>query len=86
MGYIVVAYLFIQWLPKQQTFWRVFLHLFLFTGIGITMEWIHITTHHMTHEKWWNYGWSYLANWFLYLTFYSFHRVFRLEKLSSQEK
>ncbi|WCK54027.1 hypothetical protein PP175_22350 [Aneurinibacillus sp. Ricciae_BoGa-3] len=84
--YIVVTYLFIQWLPERQTYCWLSLYILVFATIGITIEWIHVVTHHMTHEKWWNYGWSYLANFFLYMIFYYFHKVFQLEKLSIQGK
>jgi hypothetical protein len=83
--YIVVTYLFIQWLPKKKTFSCMFMYWFVWTGITITIEWIHIVTGHMEHYKWWNYGWSYLADWILFFLFYQFHKVFELKKLSANK-
>ncbi|WP_052947662.1 CBO0543 family protein [Aneurinibacillus tyrosinisolvens] len=82
--YFVVTYLFIQSLPKQHTFWRISLHLFIFANTGLIIEWLHVITNHMTHERWWNYGYSYFANVILYLMFYYFYKIFRLPKLNEK--
>lgn len=79
--YIVVTYLFIQWLPQCKTRASL-LYWFLWTSFAIAIEWIHIVTGHMEHHKWWNYGWSYACDWFLFWLFYQFHKIFRLKLLS----
>lgn len=81
--YMVVTYLFIQWLPKKQSGWIMFQYWFVWTGFAIGIEWIHLFTGHMEHHKWWNLGYSYLADWLLFWLFYWFHKIFRLEKLTS---
>ena len=48
--YIVVVFLFIQWLPTKRMLWNMVLYWFMWTAIAITIEWIHITTGHMHHH------------------------------------
>jgi PAS domain S-box-containing protein len=84
--YMVTIYLFIQWLPKQKTFSRMFFYWFLWSGFCLGIEWIHLFTNNMSHYKWWNLGWSYLFGWFLFWLFYQFHKIFRLEKLNYTEE
>jgi len=79
--FLVVTYLFIQWLPKNQTFWRMFRYWFIWTGFTITVEWIYVSTQHMEHSHGWTYLHSYLADWFLLWVFYKFHKRFRLSLL-----
>lgn len=74
--YIVVTYLFIQWLPKQQTFWNLFKYFFIWTTVAIGIEWIHVITGKMEYYKWWNMGCSYLSDWFLFWLFYKIHKLF----------
>lgn len=82
--YIVVPYLFIQWLPKRRTFWRLFFYWGLWTALTISIEWFHVVTNHMEHHSWWNYGWSYLSDWLLFTLFYFFHKLFKLKELSKR--
>jgi len=82
--YIVITYLFIQWLPKKRKFWNMLLYWFIWTGLAITIEWIHIATGHMHHHKW-TYIYSYGADWLLFWIFYKYHQIFKLEKLSRPE-
>jgi hypothetical protein len=79
--YIVVTYLFIQWLPKHQTIWRMFWYWFVWTAITIIVEFIHVETKHMVYHGW-HIWMSYVADWILFLIFYLFHKIFHLEKLS----
>ncbi|MFC4767481.1 CBO0543 family protein [Effusibacillus consociatus] len=72
--FLVIPYLFIQWLPKQQTFGNLFVYWFMWTGITTGIEWIYVTTNHMHYHKWWHIGYSYLADWFLFCLFYQFHK------------
>lgn len=80
--YTVTAYLFIQMLPNQHTFWNMLRYLFIWSSITITIEWVHVVTGHMRHLKWWTYLYSFIADWFLFWIFYKFHQVFELKKLS----
>jgi len=80
--YIVVTYLFIQWLPTKRKFWNMVLYWFMWTAVAITIEWIHIKTGHMDHHLWWSYWHSYVADWLLFFIFYKYHQIFQFEKLS----
>lgn len=80
--YIVVTYLFIQWLPKKQTCRELFKYIFIWSGIALALEWYHIHTGYMKYYQWWNMGWSYLADWFLFWVFYKFYKILNLYKLS----
>jgi hypothetical protein len=80
--FLVVTYLFIQWLPKRQTFWRMAAYWFIWTGAVISLEFFYNRTGRLVYHQWWNIWCSYLADWFLFALFYSYHRLFRFEKLS----
>jgi hypothetical protein len=84
--YVVVVYLFIQWLPKKQSFWNLFKYWFIWTAIAFVVEWIHIKTGHMSYYHWWDIGYSYLSDWVLFSLFYMFHKVFRLKLLSEGQE
>jgi len=79
--YIVITYLFIQWLPKQQTSWPMFKYIFLWTGISILIEYIHVVTDHMSFPTWWNMHWSYFADWILFWILFQYHKIFHLKTL-----
>lgn len=79
--YMVVTYLFIQWLPNNRTAWNMFRYWFSWTVFAIMVELIHIKTGHMTYHQWWNLGYSYLADWILFWVFYQFHKRFKLHLL-----
>lgn len=79
--YIVVVYLFIQWLPAKRSFRRMFVYFFFWTSVAFSLEWFHIYTGHMTYHLWWNMRWSYLADWILFLTFYFYYKIFRFERM-----
>lgn len=78
----VVVYLFIQWMPKQQSLLNMFAYWVLWTSFAISIEYIHIVTEHMEHLNGWSLWHSYVSDWILFYIFYKFHKVFRLEKLS----
>ncbi len=80
--YIVVTYLFIQWLPKERSFRSMFGYWFIWTGMSISLELIYHATNHLIYHQWWNSWWSYLADWILYWIFYEYHKIFNLKKLS----
>ncbi|WP_367759645.1 CBO0543 family protein [Ammoniphilus sp. 3BR4] len=77
--YVVVTYLFIQWLPKKETFWKMFGYWLIWTTIVIVIEWIYVQTGHMKHHSWWTFWHSYIADWFLFLFFYMYYKTFNLE-------
>jgi len=80
--YIVITYLFIQWLPRQKTFWPMAAYWFVWNGVASLIEYIEIKTGHMAYHLWWNIGWSYVADTLLYYIFYQYHKAFQLERLS----
>jgi hypothetical protein len=80
--YMVVTYLFIQWLPQKQTFFRMFSYCFAWTALAITIEYVHVITGHMAHYHGWSFWHSYVSDWILFLTFYEYHKVFHFERLS----
>jgi len=73
--YLVVTYLFIQWLPKKQIFFNLFRYFFIWTAITISIEWIHVSMGHLHYGLFWNMGWSYIADWILFGIFYCFYKI-----------
>lgn len=82
--YVVVTYLFIQWLPKNKTIWKMTGYWFIWTAIVIGIEWIYVKTGHMKHHNWWTFWHSYIADWLLFWLFYQYHKDFRLKKLNEE--
>jgi len=80
--YVVVTYLFIQWLPQERGFLEKFLYFFFWTLVSIFIEWFHLAVGKIEHHQWWNLWYSYLADWLLLWIFYKIHQVFRYERLS----
>lgn len=80
--YIVVTYLFIQWLPTKRPLVVMVLYWFAWTAFAIIVKFIHVKTGHMQHFNGWNYWYSYLADWLLYTIFYAYYKLFKLERLS----
>jgi len=80
--YIIVTYLFIQWLPQRQSFFNMFFYWFAWTTMSITIEHIHVITGHMAHYNSWTIWHSYIADWILFAIFYQYHKILELEKLS----
>lgn len=80
--FIIVTYLFIQWLPAKQTLGRMFWYWFIWTSITTSIEAIHVMSGHMHYHQWWSMWHSYFADWFLFWVFYKIHKVFRLEMLN----
>jgi hypothetical protein len=80
--YIVVTYLFIQWLPRKQSFFRMFSYWFAWTGFAIIIEFFQIKAGHMAHYHGWSLLYSYVFNWVLLRIFYQYHKILRLDKLS----
>lgn len=80
--YIVVTYLFIQWLPNKQSFFSMFSYWFAWTALTITIEYIHVVTGHMAYYHGWSFLNSYICDWILFWIFYQYHKIFKFEKLS----
>ncbi|HWR06150.1 CBO0543 family protein [Sporomusa sp.] len=80
--YIVVSYLFIQWLPKNPSVVRMLMYWFLWTAFAIAIEWVHVHMGYMTYDSGWRMEYSYIADWIIYWMLYKFHKVFELRKLS----
>lgn len=72
--YPVVTYLFLQTLPKKQSVFSIARHMFYWSILAISIEVIAIKTGNMNHHLWWNFGFSYLADWILFVIFYFHHR------------
>jgi hypothetical protein len=72
--YYVVTYLFLQTLPKNQTFLKVQLHIFYWTMLAILKESLALKLGYITHRIWWNLWWSFIADWVLFYIFYIHHK------------
>lgn len=81
--YIVAAYLFVQWLPNNQCFSRMFSYWFIWTAIALVIEWLHLKLGYMSYNLGWTLTISYFTNWIFFTVLYTIYRVFRLEKLDS---
>lgn len=82
--YPVVTYLFIQFLPANHTIKNMFAYWLLWTTIAVAIELIYISFGYIRYHQWWNTLHSYVADWFLYWLFYQYHKILKLEKLSSK--
>jgi hypothetical protein len=80
--YDVVTYLYLQWLPKTRRLLDLFTYIFPWTLFAVLIEYIHINTGHMAHHHGWTFWYSYVADWTLFLMFYTYHKIFHFEKLS----
>lgn len=80
--YIVTTYLFIQWLPKEHSFFCMFSYWFVWTALAIGIEYVHVITGHMAHYHGWTFWHSYVTNWILFGIYYQYHKILQLEKLS----
>lgn len=80
--YIVIPYLFIQWLPKELNLKNLLWYGLIWSVFALGIEWVYLFTKHMKYYKWWNLGFSFLADGFLFWVFYQFHKIFHLERLS----
>lgn len=82
--YIVVTYLFIQWLPQQRTPRNMLAYWLIWTVFAILIEHFYLVTGHTYYRQWWNPWYSYLADWFLFWLFYKFHKTFQFSRLSKK--
>lgn len=72
--YFVVTYLFLQTLPQKQTLSTLAKHIFPWTILALLLEWVAVNTGNMKYGLWWNLGFSYLADWLLFILFFSYYR------------
>ncbi|WP_059103429.1 CBO0543 family protein [Shouchella shacheensis] len=72
--YFIVIYFFLQSLPKRRTIRSVALHIFCWTLFAITLELFYLYIGFIEHGLWWNLGFSYAADWMLFLVFYFHHK------------
>ncbi|KGR79264.1 CBO0543 family protein [Ureibacillus sinduriensis] len=72
--YFVVIYLFLQSLPKKQTVISVIRHVFYWTLFSILLEILYLNIDFIRHGLWWNIGYSYIADWILFIIFYIHHK------------
>jgi hypothetical protein len=68
--YFVTVYLFLQTLPAKESFLSLAKHIFLWSLFTIALEFVFVVTKNMIYGFWWNIGYSYLADWFLFIIFY----------------
>ncbi len=73
--YPIVIYLYIQTLPrKKQSIVSMIRHILYWSLLALFLEWLAINTGYMEYKKWWNLGWSYLADWLLFFLFYCYFK------------
>ncbi len=72
--YFVVIYFFLQSLPKRQTVLLVTRHIFYWSIFSIFLELLFLYIGFIEHGLWWNIGFSYLADWILFIIFYIHHK------------
>ena len=72
--YFVVIYFFLQSLPKKQTVITVARHVFHWSLFVILFEMLYLYIGFIKHGLWWNLGFSYVADWFLFIIFYIHHK------------
>ncbi len=80
--YIVVTYLFIQWLPRNRSIKNMVPYWIIWTSVAISIEFIHIKTNHMIHKNGWTFMHSYIADWVLFYVFYKVYLLFKYDRLS----
>jgi hypothetical protein len=73
--YFVTVYLFIQTLPSKLTAFRILLHIFLWTILALTIEFLALETKSIIYGFWWKLRYSYIMDWILYLIFYFHHSL-----------
>ncbi len=82
--YLVITYLFIQWLPANRTILKLLTYWLIWTAVTISIEWIHLRTGHLEHHMWWTIWHSYVSDWILLFIFYQYHKIFQFERLSKK--
>jgi hypothetical protein len=83
--YPVVTYLFIQWLPNNRSEKNMFRYWLVWTTVALAIELFYVNSGYMRYHQWWTTWHSYAADWLLYWLFFEFHKILRLERLSSNK-
>jgi len=73
--YPVVTYLFLQKFPAKQALSKQFRYLLFWTTLAICIEFVYFIFGWMKHNHWWNHGWSYVADWLIFLVLLGFQRL-----------
>ena len=81
--YIVVPYFFIQFLPREKTLRKMVVYFFLWADFAIIYEYFHWYLLKIEYHLWWNIGYSYLSDWFLFWIFYKYYVMINLKRLSN---
>lgn len=82
--YIVVVYLFIQNLPKNQTAISMIKYIFFWSIFALCVEISVLKVEAMKYGLWWNLGCSYAADCILYLLFYEHYKFMQNIKNNHQ--
>lgn len=72
--YFVVIYFFLQLLPQKQTVLSVIRYIFYWSIFVISLEVFYLYIGFIKYGLWWNIGFSYIADWGLFISFY-FHYI-----------
>lgn len=81
--YILMPYLYIQWLPKNKTVKYMLVYIFLWAGFAIFFELVHWRLEKIIYHEWWNIGYSYISDWILFWIFYKYYSLTNLQKLGA---
>nr|WP_106779269.1 CBO0543 family protein [Lysinibacillus timonensis] len=72
--YFVTIYFFLQSIPKKQTVLSMTLHILNWSIFVIILELIYLYFGFIKYGLWWNIGFSYVADWILFIVFYFHHK------------
>lgn len=81
--YMVTTYLFIQWLPEKKTTAGITIYILSWSIFSILLEYLHLSLGYMQHLDWWNLGYSYVSDFFLFLIFFMYYELFHFKRLLS---
>lgn len=73
--YFVVPYLFLQTLPTGKNGSAIAKHIFLWSLLGLFLEWLAVRVGFMKYDLGWSLATSYLADWVLYYIFYRHYKL-----------
>jgi hypothetical protein len=82
--YPVVTYLFIQFIPSGRTVKTMLTYWLICTSFAVSIELTYAYFGYIRYHQWWNTWHSYVADWFLYWLFYQYHKILKLDRLSSK--
>lgn len=73
--YFVVTYLFLQTIPKKETFISVTVHILYWSLLALVIEIIAHKIGWIKYDFWWNTLYSYISDWILYIVFYLHYKL-----------